>query len=126
MKTDLDSKIRDILTEEGVGPPYYSPLSQQEVIEKIKQALTKAGYVKTLNPDGTVFIKDDKVHVYRSGQEWYDRFEKELYKPDAQVMPINRDDDGESHDRFFRASGANFMYGRALEAAKRAAGLTDG
>lgn len=54
---------------------------------------------------------------------WYDRFEKELYVPPKQEYPINRDDGGESHDRFFRSGGENFMYDRCVEAAKKAAGI---
>lgn len=57
-----------------------------------------------------------------SGQEWYDRFTKELWHPPKQER-IKQDDDGESHDRFFRTDGQWLMYDRVVEAAKKAAGL---
>jgi len=92
----------------------------------MKQDMIRLGLTSTPKKPKSKLYKDVETmardHGYMTGQEWYERFEKELYKPPKQELPISSDD-GESHDRFFRAGGANFMYARALEAAKRASGL---
>lgn len=85
--------------------------------------LIRLGMPPTAKTHVTADFSKGELSKLMTGQEWYERFEKELYKPEPQVVPINHNDDGESHDRFFRAGGANFMYNKALEAAKRAAGV---
>lgn len=130
--SSLDDKLREILDSFTDRPlpknPFYRK-GQNDIMAQIKQAFADEGYAPTINYKD--LDESEKAEVtrrvfdqnYMTGQEWYARFEKELYKPKPQVYPRNANDDGESHDRFFRDGGTNFMYRKALEAARRAAGL---
>lgn len=120
------AQIKQAFADEG----YISFKKEYEV----KGFLTKQQWERQAQKDGwkrpeaeTINLTFDngKPERLMTGQEWYDRFEKELYKPKPQEYPMNKNDDGESHDRFFRAGGTNFMYRKAIEAAKRAAGLSN-
>jgi hypothetical protein len=80
--------------------------------------MTKEEWFKKYSPD-------TPSEELMTGAYWLERFEKELYKPKPQVLPGNTNNGGESHDRFFRAGGTNFMYRKAIEAAKKAAGIKE-
>lgn len=94
----------------------------------IKQAFIGHGWVKPIMLNREESYDATKNPIYQtprlmSGDEWYARFNQELYVPESQDSICNRNDDGESHDRFYRAGGANFMYKAAIEAAKKASGI---
>jgi hypothetical protein len=93
--------------------------SELDRVEQIKQAFTDD---KTWHLDLQKFEKDGQPLM--TGQEWYDRFTGYLWKPPKQEI-ISHDDDWETHDRFYRAGGQNFMYNQAIEAAKRAARIKE-
>lgn len=113
--SDLDTKLTKILYKAGA-------YKAEPWIAELKQAFADENPPRVT--DATLYpLVWAKANGYKTGQEWYDRFEKELYKPPKQELPTSSNDDGESHDRFFRVGGQNFMYDRAIEAAKRAAGL---
>ena len=60
-----------------------------------------------------------------TGQEWYERFERELYIPKKQEYKVGTFTDAETKARFYRDGGTNFMYEMAIEAARRASGIED-
>lgn len=95
-----------------------------ETIAQILQAIKDEGY--RLDPFQPVNVyADEKGELHPrppTGQEFYERFKAELWQPPKQDR-IRHDDDGESHARFYRTGGQLFMLAKALEAARRAAGL---
>ena len=108
--SDLDDKLREILAKVKFYPTVEIPPS--EAIAAIKQAFTEAGHKKFTNRldlETHNLTHTDKPLM--TGQEWYDRFEKEMYFLIAMVW----DDHKEHHEILDRE--------QILEAAKKAAGL---
>lgn len=117
-------KIKQCFTDAGWAQMAYNPVKQEVNSKPIKDILVTNMTAEELLrkiEQGEIVTINGKVIC--TGAMWYERFEKELYKPPKQELPVNRGDDGESHDRFFRAGGETFMHDRALEAAKKASGL---
>lgn len=121
---NLDDRLKDLDLEflHGVAVNL-----TDDMVAQVKQSFADAGYIQipTAEKDKAGFIHINPEGIYMTGTYWYERFEKELYKPPKQELPRHDDDDGESHDRFFRTGGENFMYNQAVEAAKRAAGISN-
>lgn len=95
----LDDKLRGII---GNG---YDRFDVEKAIAQIKQAFADEGWIKPEGADLIADVLDDMM----TGQEWYDRFMKELPDSIDLVHP-----DREVFDRRW-----------AITAAKKAAGLTD-
>lgn len=117
--SDLDKKLDEILDEyhtpsDDMNPSCRSQWGQntnkdcdcglQESKVLVKQAFIDAGWHEPLTPEYLRKMAKRAQSEYMTGQEWYDRFEKEL----------------PSHDQL--KSGQNMIEG-TLEAAKRAAGI---
>lgn len=134
--TDLDEKLEEIIF--GDMPKRFMSDFMLAQPEQVKQAFIDAGWVTPENAtkvqemvNQIANLTNDMTQLpiiqyakpnLMTGQEWYDKFKKELWKSPEQKR-INQGDDGESHDRFYRVGGLSFMYNRALHAAKKAAGL---
>lgn len=97
--TDLDFKLLKILDA------YDKTLIDTEAIAQIKQAFRERGYRLSDKYSYYKSITRDGV-TYYSGQEWFDRFEKEI-----------------SGIAFPSEARATFYW--TIEAAKRAAGIKD-
>lgn len=70
--SDLDDELRDkyfYYDPDELGEDAFKPLSDDEVAD-IKQAFTDAGWEHT---------GKDRYVGYYTGQEWYDRFEREYH-----------------------------------------------
>lgn len=137
----LDNKLKEILVALRYRTSNFGELVDiigidPKAIAQIKQAFEDAGWIDPIKmiamvlgaapvPTEDRYGIDENGKIFgptkelMTGSEWYERFEKELWKPPKQVR-IKLGDDGESHDRFFRTGGENFMYDRAIEAAKKA------
>lgn len=114
MSSSLDDKLREILE----GYMHYLTGRQQEngldwdgdyptTIGRIKQAFADEGYVNKIdNPNmiGMYVDKDGYIYKAMTGQEWYDRFEKEMDNQPYKIDP---------------------MFSVAFEVAKKAAGIKD-
>ena len=131
--TDLDTKLREILTDFRLHTIAWDPergIKTEEAITQIKQAFTEAGWLKIpqiREIKGKLETQHNFVDInnmrYMTGADWLERFKRELWKPPKQELPSSRfKDDSESNDRFFRVGGENFMYNQALAAAERATG----
>lgn len=88
--SSLDNKLREILI---ATQPEEIPVTIDEAVDQIKQAFAEAGYVPIVG-----FLKDNG---WLTGQEWYERFEKQL--PPFSLVPFED----------------------IIEAAKRASGLEE-
>lgn len=139
---NLDERLREIMdkfeplryTTDG-GETFQDELSVDEAITQMKQAFADEGYVKS-DIQGAIkeymdaAIEDAKVRIERkkvlgdvmTGQEWYDRFEKELYIPRKQEYGFKSEED---RARFYRDGGTNFMYQQALNTAKQASNIKE-
>ena len=100
--SDIDDKLEYIVEASNNGLFW----STERQIARIKAVFAEAGYVKSLSTADRVITNAvklfNKEHGYMTGQEWYDRFERELKK---------------EHPRFQSV--------RALEAAKQASRLEE-
>jgi hypothetical protein len=115
MSDELDKKLKEMLDEEvinpiveaeGVNPKDYFGIDSDEIINKTKQAFREAGYIHS--PLVKLQFKRIESGELMTGQEFYDRFEKELpHHPNGEV------DD----DRGYLTTSEVFR------AARRAAGL---
>lgn len=95
----LDDKIKDIVSDQENYTSYPDSFNNRGT-EQIKQAFTDEGYVYHAQSDS---FKTTTLRMgLMSGQEWYDRFKKELNKRLPQRVP---------------------EYFDALESAKKATGL---
>jgi hypothetical protein len=134
---DLDKKLKKIETThffngfDSNGQPFYIStkvkLSDQN-IEEIKQAFegaeyTKAGKIKTNN---SIYCNNCGARValtsLMTGQEWYDRFKKELPEPHHTARELNPHGQELPAEKYF-SQGEKNMHAQALSAAKKAAGL---
>jgi len=111
---DLDEKLHDLLYEQAKS--YYFEGSEPEwfekecpaLIEKFKQAFADAGYSRSALAGIAAKMQ---IHGMMTGQEWYERFVKEL------GTYIEHGPGGDSSG--FRANS------EAHAAARKAAGLQD-
>jgi hypothetical protein len=122
--SDLDEKLREIIGNHERAVQERAKNTSFTVME-IEQAFKDAGYIKVPQQVEDTWREYNRIAGYMTGQEWYDRFEKELWQPPKQER-ITQGDDGESHDRFYRVGGEVFMYNQAVAAARKAAGLDTG
>jgi hypothetical protein len=103
----LDDKLRDILL---------GPTSTDEAVQLVKQAFAAESYRQILKAKEQ--MKAVEAHnadlVYMSGQEWYDRFEKEL----EPLLTYPIDDSG-------IVNYSCIMKDSVYIAARRATGLAD-
>lgn len=85
--SDLDSKLREILEEvedEVNNTGGVSTKHRGRLVAQIKQAFAEEGYVKVSkdNQDkiktATIYSINHGQYELMTGQEWYERFEKEL------------------------------------------------
>lgn len=122
--SQLDDRLREIIHEAyevgfDNGEGSREPLHDEFKIEAIKIAFTNAGYVQQLPKveDGTLYpLVWAKANGYKTGAEWYARFEEELDKL------VN----AEGYYHKYRASGVHGYYNEYwLEAAKHASGLSE-
>jgi len=116
--TNLDDKLREMLeiVHEGCKLTRPCPVENQAV-RAIKEAFADEGYIQI--PSVTEVVDDDKgTHLevrgvrVMTGQEWYDRFEKE-----ASSNNFDEIASGRMRQVFINLNNAY------LEAAKKAAGL---
>ncbi len=125
MMTDLDEKLLDILNDNGLlGVSISGDFScdYDKVVEKIKQAFKDAGYICIPKETREDWAENDKLFGLMDGQEWYDRFEKELPEP----YRTNRELDPHGHETpngKYASQGEKSMHSKALFAARRASGL---
>jgi hypothetical protein len=123
--SDFDQQLKEAVKTalaRHTNPKALLPDVLDAALADIKQAFRDDGWLRTVDVSMPAYTNYDKPKVM-TGQEWYDRFEKELWVPPKQEYKLGANDDGESHDRFYRNGGSNFMYTRAIEAAKKAAGI---
>jgi hypothetical protein len=134
--SDLDEKLTDIYMEiaegfyfEGSDPETEHTEYAPETVEKIKQAFIDDGWINTKQLGGirstNVALPDGSRVDFMTGQEWYDRFAKELpdNNTDCAVDYVDGNDACDPVDHATR-NGRFFMRQESLEAAKKAAGLT--
>jgi hypothetical protein len=80
---DLDKRLERLLESEDIGLQNEGIQSYDypKMVSKIKQAFQEAGWVKLKVPN---HAEGDVVELHAeglmTGQEWYDRFEKEYLK----------------------------------------------
>lgn len=114
---DLDEKLKSIVGEVSFTKADGSESHITEAVEKLKQAFTEAGYTKSIGK----LVEDDVRQAFQllrdgaikmmTGQEWYDRFEKELFVNIPTIEPT--------------VIAAEFVSrAEVLRAAKRAANIT--
>ncbi len=140
---NLDEKLKDIVNDSQYVTDEVPDYEWPDILGKLKQAFMDAGWEPVIVLNRKQSYQATGQEIYRTptlitedewkarnagklmtGQEWCDKFKEKLYKPKPQELPSpSAQDDGESHDRFYRAGGANFMYTKAIEAAKAAAGI---
>ena len=97
--SDIDEKLREIIVNLlDTGMP--NSISQDEAHKQIKQAFADAGYSYQ---ERNLFKGLKLARTVMTGQEWYERFDREL-------------------DDYADISG-DVSYSDCLKAAKRAAGL---
>lgn len=110
---NIDEKLREILRQNGLV------VNASDVIKATKQAFADEGYEKRIvhfdkyTPADLGFTElpeDYKVAEIMTGQDWYERFEKEL---SGKVLPYP-----ENAEEYVRNISNEY-----IEAAKRASGL---
>lgn len=89
--SNLDDELREIkasgkLYSPNGGLDKYLELDDK-TIAQIKQAFADEGYIQPETLKKGIGIMD--AQGYKSGQEWYDRFEKELLKEFTKKPPKN-------------------------------------
>jgi len=105
----LDEKLREIVAD----MPY-----PDAAVETIKQAFTDSGYLNSVRMNGKTIVMNGKDPLGQvvywpdkamTGQEWYDRFEKEL---EHKVIGVG-----------YGGQDALYVFNYVVGAAKKAAGL---
>lgn len=131
MSDSLDDKLREILNNARFDEIKSLDYTQHDIAQ-IKQAFADKGYVLIPQVELTDYSHGRPTDVFTvngkevmSGQDWCNRFEKEMYTLKKQEYKLGTFADDEEKVRFYRDGGTNFMYRQALEAAKRAAGIDD-
>lgn len=130
--SDIDEKLREMLNDSviileanrDVGPRKWEValnLFLDDVIPQLKQAFTDAGYIQmAYNPAKQEVAGKPVADVLQtdntlmSGQEWYERFMKELQSKPDYIMSIFQE-----HDTDLIARG------KVRHAARRAAGISE-
>lgn len=131
--SDLDDKLVDILRwckehetwndflkKSGKMEPEVGDYTSVEAtsLQSIKQALTDEGYIKlpyaVKDKDNNIYIGSGKAFTtdhkeLMTGQEWYERFEKEL--PDTELKA------------YLPSADIAYKRSKVMEVAKRAAGI---
>lgn len=112
---DLDNKLREILANiitQETGEETTAAMISDSYIGQIKQAFADEGYFRLKSEN---LAAAGKVGYMLTGQEWYERFEKNL----KGKLEYQQHDMGEM-GKFIRPEYAKNV---SLEAAKRAAGI---
>lgn len=115
--SDLDERLREILGTyypelSTYGDFEASGISDDDAIAQIKQAFADEDYVKNGVVTDWWADKYAKYRGYMTGQEWYERFKKEL--PNTKLAGI------------LPGVETTYRYNTILLAARRAAGINNG
>ncbi len=136
--SDLDEKLVEVLSHKNWV--HRTDPRMSRAVAEVKQAFKDAGYIlpgETLYamPKGKDLARelaglsvDDGVNITElaspmmTGEEWYDRFEKELPEPYRTNLELNPHGH-ETPNGKYASQGEKNMHSKALFAARKASGL---